>query len=283
MSTTSRSGFSALARLGAATLMSVGLIAGGMALPASAEPREPLQYVALGDSYSSGVGAGELTACGVSPLGFPGLLDRKKSIELVANPSCGGAETEDLFPGDELPAQILSLSEGTDLVTVTIGGNDVGFATVAAACSAADPSVCSAAIVSALEDTLNVLPGELATTFGAIRGAAPNAHVVVMGYPQLFSPKFAPAGTSTDAAMALNNGVTTLNSVIEGVALSAGFEYIDVTKEFRNHGIGAPQPWIHAGGEAPLHPTAEGYKKGYLKAFKTEVQINKLQKATAGS
>ncbi|HET7415119.1 MAG TPA: SGNH/GDSL hydrolase family protein [Arthrobacter sp.] len=276
------SGAKVLARVIAAVLMAAGLLTG---VPASItdSPKEPLEYVALGDSYSAGAGAGQAgKECGVSPFGFPARLDRNKKVELTANPSCGGATTADLFPGGGRPAQVLSLDLDTDLVTVVIGGNDIGFANIVASCSVKPgSSKCDAAVREAIRGVTMELPAKLATTFGAIRTAAPDAHVVVMGYPRLLSPHFGQSESASEGAVALNNGVELLNAALESAAESAGFQYLDVTGEFRNHGVGAPQPWIHPSGPATFHPTAEGYKKGYMKAFKTEVRLNKLQQATA--
>ncbi|GAB3246765.1 SGNH family lipase [Arthrobacter pigmenti] len=272
-----------MARVVTALLMTAGLLT-GVSASITESSRERLDYVALGDSYSAGVGAGQATTgCGLSPLGFPAWLDRNQKIELAANPSCGGATTVDLFPGYELPAQVLALGLDTDLVTVVIGGNDIGFANIVAGCSGgtAGSSQCAAAVKEANRRVTMELPAELATAFGAIRTAAPDAHVVVMGYPHLLSPQFGQSDSAAEGAAALNKGVARLNTALESAAESAGFQYIDVTKEFRNHGVGSPRPWIHPNGSGIFHPTAEGYQKGYLKAFKTEVQLNKLQMAAA--
>lgn len=271
-----------MVRVVTALLMTAGLLT-GVSASITESSREGLEYVALGDSYSAGVGAGQATTgCGLSPRSFPEHLDRNAKVELVANPSCGGATTVDLFPGDELPAQALSLELDTDLVTVVIGGNDIGFASLVASCSVKPgSSKCADAVGEAIRRVTMELPAELATTFGAIRTAAPDAHVVVMGYPHLLSPQFGQSASAAEGAAALNKGVDRLNTALESAAESAGFQYIDVTKEFRNHGVGSPRPWIHPNGPGIFHPTAEGYRKGYLKAFKTEVQLNKLQQAAA--
>ncbi|HEU5142651.1 MAG TPA: GDSL-type esterase/lipase family protein, partial [Solirubrobacterales bacterium] len=96
--------------------------------------------VALGDSYSSGEGAkpyyGESdrrgNRCHRSPLAWPRLLGAT-TTHLLA---CSGAETEQLYSGapqrDER-GQLAALGEvagrtAIDVVTITIGGNDIGFA-----------------------------------------------------------------------------------------------------------------------------------------------------------
>lgn len=277
--------FAVLARLAAASVMTAGLVAGAVGAPASAHPKETIDYVALGDSYSAGFGAGPTDdfPCLKTPGSFPDRIDSRKSVDLVANESCSGAITTDIYAVEAefgLPAQAALLTPETDLVTITIGGNDVGFAEVAEAC-AVNPGLtaCGDAIEDALVNAEESLPAGLLTAFSTIRAEAPYAHVVVLGYPQLLSPQFGTFGTSTQGAIALNSATVQLNTLIEGAATGFGFQYVDVTQEFRNHGVGSPDPWIHSEGQVVFHPTAEGYKKGYFKAFKSEVQLNKIQKS----
>ncbi|GAB3517287.1 SGNH/GDSL hydrolase family protein [Arthrobacter monumenti] len=271
--------FAVLARLAAASVMTAGFVAGAVAAPASAHPKETIDYVALGDSYSAGIGAGVPQApCGVSDLGFASLLDGKKAVDLMENASCGGAVTTDI------PAQAAALTEDTDLVTITVGGNDLKYSTVVGIClglipvPAGQPD-CDGSLMQAELLAEGPLTQSLKSTFAVIAAQAPHAHVVVMGYPHLFSPKFDRLGADAAAAEKMNDATTVLNDVLESAADNADFQYVDVTKEFRNHGIGAPDPWIHGVfADAALHPTAEGYKKGYFKAFKSEVQLSKIQK-----
>ncbi|HET8795588.1 MAG TPA: SGNH/GDSL hydrolase family protein [Arthrobacter sp.] len=275
--------FAMLARLAAASVMTAGLVAGAVAGPASAHPKETIDYVALGDSYSAGLGAGPTTdlTCFQTPGSFPDRIDARKSVNLIANASCSGATTTDIFAPDvkrALQPQAASLTKETDLVTITIGGNDVGFGKVATACPGNPASIdCKTAIENALFAAENSLPTGLFAAFSTIQANAPYAHVVVLGYPQLLSPQFGTFGTSTQGAVALNSATAQLNALIEAAARGFGFQYVDVTQEFRNHGVGSPDPWIRPGEPAVFHPTAEGYKKGYFKAFKSEVQLNKVQ------
>lgn len=269
-----------LARLGAASLMTAGLIAGGVAAPASAHSRSSIDYVALGDSYSSGLGGGvPLTTCGQTAFGYPTLLDKKRSIDLEADASCSGAITS------EVADQAASMDRGTDLVTITIGGNDLNYGDVVGACLLGTSAQCDGAISLAVEKIDTVLPRDLDAAYDAIREESKYAHVVVLGYPLLFSPQFGRLGEDTAAAVQLNEATKLLNSVIADVARANRFQYVDVTREFRNHGIGAPRPWIwslETEVGVPLHPTAEGYKKGYLKALKSDLNINKLEKRYSG-
>src|SRR5690349_650762 len=83
-------------------------------------------YVALGDSYSSGVGTDNYlndgTSCDRSPQGYPALWAAAHSVSSFSLVACSGAATADV-----LNNQLGGLSASTSLVTITIGGNDAGF------------------------------------------------------------------------------------------------------------------------------------------------------------
>ena len=254
-----------------ATLVGLGLVT---APPADAGSRHSrsLSYVALGDSYAAGFGAGKyVNDCYQSRLGYPALLDRQTRASLRANATCNGATTETVQT-----TQLSALTRRTQLVTLTVGGNDLGFAAVATAC-AAGPSVgCQAAINGALALLApqptgpSVLATRLAATYGAVATRAPRAEILVTGYPYLFEP---PVAGQPNAAvvLALNNATAALNATIRATVAAtaaAGVEitYVDVVAGFAGHGIGSERPFLHATGPEALHPTARGYRV-YVKAL----------------
>jgi lysophospholipase L1-like esterase len=278
-----RTRFSLLAAL------TVALAAAPAAVPAAAAPKAPVDYVALGDSYASGFGAGSYTACGQSPLGLPGVLDRNKKVELTANGTCAGAAAT-VVPGGavDVPEQIAGLGAlgklgaGTKLVTLSVGGNDAGFSTVAGACSVQPLEACARALQLSAAAAQTTVGPKLEAVYAQLRAAAPNAVVVVTGYPHLFSPESSgPAPFPAAAQQLFNDATDTLNAVIASRAAAAGFTYVDVVDEFAGHGVGSPDPWItFTGFTAPddLHPTATGYSEGYLKAVRSEVNLAQLRK-----
>lgn len=276
-----------LLRVAASTLLASGLIAGSAVLPASAGDRGTIDYVALGDSYAAGVGAGPLGVCGQSPLGYPGLLDERKKIELVGNATCGTAQSLEVEQDPDVPdvstqvaglAAVGSLSDETDLVTLTVGGNDVDYLTVITGCAQA-PVACDGFVHDAVLSARGNLSERLAVLFGnnpripGINDVATDAQVIVTGYPHLFSPEFGRTVEivpgelvlTTAEQRILNTGTTALNDVIRAQAEAAGFTYVDVVKRFDKHGLGSPQPWIQPFTDpGALHPNAKGYKNGYL-------------------
>jgi lysophospholipase L1-like esterase len=148
------------------------------ALPAAAGNSGAVQYVALGDSYAAGQGGGDyLNDCLQSLNGYPYLLEPKRRIDLRANAACTGASTSEVSS--------TQLSEDTGLVTLTVGAADLDLSGVLAACTAVPPVGCQDAINVALGQ-LALLGGSLSNLYALVADAAPNALIVVTGYPYLF-------------------------------------------------------------------------------------------------
>lgn len=235
------------------------------ALPAGAAPTAPTnKYVALGDSYAAGQGGGDYrNDCLQSPNGYPALLDAVKGTNLLRNASCTLATTTDVTD-----TQLSTLNRGTTVVTLTVGGNDLDVAGIAAICVSGDSVACSNAINAAAGILYSGQLGiALAGTYAQIDAAAPNAHMIVTGYPYLFEP------SATDPLInQLNAATTVLNQTIQGaVAQAAGagasIEFVDVSGAFSGHGIGSGAPWINMTGPDAFHPTPAGYA-----AYAAEIQ-----------
>ncbi|VXB78017.1 SGNH/GDSL hydrolase family protein [Arthrobacter sp. 9AX] len=284
-------------RFGALAVVVAGVLASSLAAPAAAHDSGPLDYVALGDSYTSGIGAPNV---GVSPLypvdpenpepcyqaspGYVDVLDARADVELTANAACSG------WTAAMVPAQIQVasdaglLNEETDLVTLTAGGNDVKFLDILDACLTKTVKDCKAAIKVAETIANTEVRPALTDAYAAIRAKAPRATIVALGYPHLFSPEFADNPYFADeAAKVFNKGTDILNKVIRDAARkSPGTVYVDVTDVFEGHGIGSPHPWFVFDERDPLggvnfHPTAEGYAKGYYRAVVREAGIRALR------
>src|SRR4051794_18618165 len=101
----------------AASVAAVMALAMGQATPAAAAG---VDYVALGDSYAAGTGAGKYldSGCGNTRAGYPSLLDAQRGVTLTARATCSGATTSDV-----VATQVASLSAKTSVVTLTVGGN----------------------------------------------------------------------------------------------------------------------------------------------------------------
>ncbi|MGH3765361.1 MAG: SGNH/GDSL hydrolase family protein [Pseudonocardiaceae bacterium] len=234
-----------------------------------------VNYVALGDSYSSGVGTGVYDpasgSCARSPLSYPPLWTAEHHPTSFGFAACSGASTNDV-----LASQISALQFSTNLVTITIGGNDAGFGPVVATCTAArSDRTCAGAVDAAEAFERSVLPGRLARTYTAIHRAAPSAQVIVLGYPRLFdlAPTCAdPLVPNLTRRQKLNEGADVLNTVIQKtVSQQPGFSFTDVRGRFASHGVCSADPWINGPSVppsvGPYHPNQTGYRQGYLDAL----------------
>jgi lysophospholipase L1-like esterase len=205
--------------------------------------QEKLSYVALGDSYSSGEGVPDFIApsdengCHRSYDAYPVFLTSvlSPSLRLDAFVACSGAETIDVEGGmnGEQP-QLKSLSSRTDIVTVTIGGNDIGFGAFAARCvypfGSCDSS--SAEYEYSMEE-VEVLPANLEELYSEIESRSENAEIYVVGYPQVAPEPGTGCGIllTTSEEEAAREVVTALDEAIEEAVeeMGGGFTYVDPT------------------------------------------------------
>ncbi|MGP4021561.1 SGNH/GDSL hydrolase family protein [Saccharopolyspora sp. 5N708] len=224
-------------------------------------------YAALGDSYASGVGTREYFDdsgdCLRSPRAYPQLWVDSHDVASFAFVACSGAVTDDVNAN-----QLDQLGADTTLVTISIGGNDIGFADVIQRCLLGTDSTCDSAVDEASAKAQDELPGKLDTTYANIRQAAPNAEVVVIGYPRLNELGDCGIPGFTDAKrQRLNEGADELAGVISDRAGAAGFTYADTRDAFAGHGVCSSDEWIN-GPSNPLvesfHPDIDGHAQAYL-------------------
>ncbi len=260
MSTSSsRRGLTALA--GTLTAVVVGTAYG---VPAQAAG---LGYVALGDSYSSGVGTraylSDGTSCQRSVYAYPSLLAVARGYSLTFR-ACSGATTADVSR-----TQIDALSASTGLVTLTVGGNDAGFASVLTTCALPSwLSSCNGAVDTAQAFIATTLPARLGSLYASIRAKAPNAAVVVAGYPRVFNGQDCNALTFFSPAeeARLNQTADQLDAVVARAAGAAGFRYASPTAAFIGHAVCGSPEWLN-GLSNPVtdsyHPNRLGHSLGY--------------------
>lgn len=175
------------------TVLCAAATAMAAAAPANAKT---LDLVILGDSYSSGNGAGSYTdlVCGRSSrvwgqLYAQTLRDRGMTVN-VRNNACGGAITVGGVVPD-LQSQVGAVTPETDLVALTIGGNDVGFANIVVQCFAAvssDPTRCRKAVNDGKNGIPRVQAAALKILDQARARLRPGAKIVVLSYPYLSQP-----------------------------------------------------------------------------------------------
>ena len=252
------------ARLVLVLMAAAALLVVGLAAPAQAAPPS---YVALGDSYSSGVGTrsylNDGSSCQRSVYAYPSLIAAAKGYALNFR-ACSGATVADVTN-----SQLSALSAANAYVTISVGGNDAGFASVLTAC--AQPSWlsnCTGAVDGAQRYIANTLPGSLRTLYASIRAKAPNAKVVVVGYPRIFNGTDCNLLTwfSGSEMTRLNQTADQLDSTIGAAAASAGFGFVNPVPAFVGHAVCDRTEWIN-GLSSPItesfHPNQSGQASGY--------------------
>jgi len=234
---------------------------------AGAAPVHADNYVALGDSYSSGTGTRSYTlnsTCQRGIYAYPYLVSQQRPNTNLNFVACSGATTTDVMNN-----QISAVTSSTNIVTITIGGNDAGFSSVITKC--AEPLIsCTGDITTAQNYINNTLPGKLNTVYSAIKTrAAAAAKVVVLGYPRLFMGVDCNAGTffSTDEMTKLNATADMLKNVESARAAAYGFTFKDAIPAFTGHAVCSSSEWLN-GLSNPIsdsfHPNRTGHASGYL-------------------
>ena len=234
----------------------------------------PVRYVALGDSYSAGTGAGPYTAAGQpcerSKNAFPQFWASRHHPASFVSVACSDATTATVRT-----SQLSAVNGRTTLVSITVGGNDVGFSHVMETCVLEWDSACLDAVSTAEKSITTRLPGHLDRLLRAIRGRAPRARIVLLGYPDLYdlSRSAGCLGIGTTRRTALNQGADALDRALAAAAARSGDVFADVRTEFAGHQICDGGAGYLNAVTFPLdnsyHPTAAGQKYGYLPALTT--------------
>ncbi len=227
-------------------------------------------FVALGDSYASGTGTrsyiNDGTSCQRSTQAYPSLIAAARGYTLNFR-ACSGAKIPDVTT-----TQLSALTSATSYVSISVGGNDAGFADVLTTCALPGwMSNCDKAINNAQSFINNTLPSRLNTLYAGIRSRSPYARVVVVGYPRIFNGQdcnaltwFSPAEESR-----LNQTADLLNSRLAAAASTAGFSFANPTSRFVGHAVCDTDEWIN-GLSSPItesyHPKATGHANGYTPA-----------------
>jgi lysophospholipase L1-like esterase len=248
--------------------LTLGLATATIGAGTPAKAASSVRYVSLGDSYASGVGAGsESGSCDQSPNAYGPLWAAANSPASFTFAACTGATTSSV-----ISSQLSSLSASTTLVSITIGGNDVGFTSIIETCILSSTSACESAVSRAEQYANTTLPGNLSTLFADIKAHAPNAKVVVLDYPDFYDLSVSVCvGLSRADHQAIDNGINDLDGVIQTAAGNAGFHFADVRSQFSGHELCDGAGWLNSISifdiHTSYHPTATGQADGYLPVF----------------
>ena len=270
-------------------------------LLASAPPGTTQQnYVALGDSFSSGEGVEPFdpttdqsgNKCHRSELSYAKLLDQDPTLNVSLQKfvACSGAVTQHIAgTGDfgQLP-QVTAITSTTKIVTLTFGGNNIGFKEYLTACLTPFAGSCnmsSSSYTMPKNKAQQQLPGELNNAYAAVKTrldqVAPTAKVYVVGYPYVIRPYpvggsgFCPVELSQDEGEAAKALTDTLNSEVNDAVTrlnDSRFRFVSATTStspFGEHDMCSSEPyfnnveaWLSSGDGAKkvytAHPNAKG-------------------------
>jgi lysophospholipase L1-like esterase len=251
-------------------------------------------YVALGDSFTAGpvipVQQNDPGGCLRSDHNYPHLFAPNSGHPGFRDVSCSGAETEDMTQAQQVdpgpnPPQFNVLNSRTRLVTLGIGGNDIGFSEIAQNCAAPLPpgpppappqgTPCQDHYVTAAGDELQRRIAETAPKVAAvlqgIHSRSPQARILVIGYPALL-PESGPGCWPTMPIAEgdvpyLRDMEKDLNAMLQAQALANGAEYVDTyTPSIGHDACALPtvrwvEPVVPAAPAAPIHPNALGMEQ----------------------
>jgi hypothetical protein len=262
----------------AAVVMAALSLTLGVASAASAA-----QWVGLGDSYAAGP---LIPNQSLNPLGC--LRSDKNYAHLSATAvgkslsdvSCSGATTEDMTaaqdvtPGPANPPQLNALSAATQTVSLTIGGNDIGFTSIIESCASANPfgHPCKDQYDNGSGDQLaariNATAPKVAAVIQGIHTRAPSARVLVLGYEPILPETGSGCWPQVPLAWAdvpyLRATEQRLNTMLRNTAIANGARYVDVYTASIGHDSCKSsstrwvEPLIPGNTAAPFHPNARG-------------------------
>ncbi|MGW0608153.1 SGNH/GDSL hydrolase family protein [Streptomyces sp. NPDC002640] len=265
--------------------LAAALAASAVALGLAVQPAQaadPLDYVALGDSYSAGSGVSPTDfsspLCLRSQVNYPKVIAERTGARLK-DVTCGAAQTKHFTQSQYplVPPQVNAVTADTDLITLTIGGNDNStFIGALLACGSAGVvtggygNPCETLHGSRFTDAVDesTYPA-LKSALAAVRAKAPNARIAVLGYPWItpatFDPTcFAKLPIARGDIPYLRNLQGHLNDTIARAARESGAEYVDFAQASEGHDACKPagtrwiEPVLGGNSIVPVHPNALG-------------------------
>ncbi|MFF0728619.1 SGNH/GDSL hydrolase family protein [Streptomyces sp. NPDC004134] len=300
-----------LALLGSAAALAAGAVvpaqfAGGQ--PAAAA--EEQQWIALGDSYTAGVirAAGDTfevprDGCERTDRSYPQVVDRDLGgLFELTNVSCGAATVENVtdtpqhpigrhlppfsddpdYPFPAVPPQSEAVGPGTDVITVGVGGNTLGFADILAKCpqlggeSEGAGTPCKDAFGAGITARLDKVSQEYDRMLTVLHERAPHAKILAVGYPTIVPEDTSKCGfgdltqfgtiTQGDLAWLRQDVLEPLNKAIEkstGTQEAAGF--VDLYPSSQHHSVCDDTKWVEGFVTLPdqlsfVHPNALGHR-----------------------
>jgi len=242
------------------------------------------EYVALGSSFAAGIGLGQRVPgspihCFRTAGGYPALVAQKTGLRLV-DMSCSGSTTKHILSGGQLllGSQLAAIGPATKLVTITSGGNDVGYIGDLMAASGNMGWLGAwwhGDIKSAGARPYDVVTDNLTAIITSIRKTAPSAKILIVNYPAIIPPigTCAVLGISKAQAAISRDLAQQLALATKRAADETGAQLVDIAKASIGHDVCSKVPWVNGASVqtgTAFHPnavgaaaTADAVKKAY--------------------
>lgn len=270
-----------LARVCLASLLSVVAVACGAPSATKPQPPKQLNYVAMGDSVAAEPRVPDPAAppgCQKSTNNYPSVLARRINPANFTDVTCSGAISADITSqaqvtaGGAVPPQIDAVKANTTLVTITIGGNDVGLAADASQCRAAsiDSPPCADRFVTNGVDSVSEAIDAHVPVWGAmiddVRAKAPTARIIMVGYPTYIRPEgcFPEQPIVPKDADYFQSKVNEIDDRQRQLAADKGISFFDTRPLSVGHDMCAPpnqryvEGFVTVNPATPLHPNGMG-------------------------
>jgi hypothetical protein len=218
------------------------------------------------------VGTGSYTlssSCRRGVYAYPWLVAQQRANTSLTFVACSGATTSSL-----MASQIQSVTADTAIVTVTIGGNDIGFSHLIVECTLSN---CSDELDSTRASLPTFLGPRLDTVYSAIRSRALGASAVVLGYPRIFSSAgcFGTLGISSTERAKANQLADALDQLSSQRAGVAQVTYKSAVAPFTGHAVCSSSPWLNGlnlfNTVESYHPNRNGNSLGYAPLVRSVV------------
>ncbi|MFE3249968.1 SGNH/GDSL hydrolase family protein [Streptomyces sp. NPDC059209] len=298
------------ALLGSAAALAAGALVPAQLAGAQSAAAADYQWVALGDSYTAGViqAAGDIfeyprDGCERTDRSYPQVIDRDLyGLFDLTNVSCGAATIENVtdeaqdpigrhlppiiedpdYPFPAVPPQSEAVDGDTDVITVGVGGNTLGFADILAKCpqlggeNDGEGTPCKDALGSGIQARLDKVSQEYDRMLTALHERAPKAKILAIGYPAIVPQDTAKCGygdltkfgtiTQGDLAWLRTDILEPLNQAIEkstGTQETASF--VDLYTSSQDHSVCDDTKWVEGFITLPdqlsfVHPNALGHR-----------------------
>ncbi|MGA4544780.1 SGNH/GDSL hydrolase family protein [Uniformispora flossi] len=248
-------------------------------------------YVALGDSYSAGVKIsatlpGTPAVCARSADNYPHILAKALNVPSFTDVTCGGAVTDDFATAQKGGAdgnsiaptpQYDALGPDTKLVTIGIGGNDIGFGGIVTTCALSSGSTTSATPCTdtftkngtdTLKQRIDATGTKIDNVLATVHTKSPNARILLVGYPAILPETGDGCRDKLPVAPGdlpyLRTTLGNLNKMLADRAAAGNAAYVDTYTPGRGHDVCQPAGtrWIEGLAPeqpaAPVHPNALG-------------------------